>query len=130
MIVNDGEPKVMKPGEMVRIPAGAPHETYNRTASRRERWKSSCWKRASPTSRWRPKRNETRAPRRRLAPRVASPAAAQNAPTRQEIAIYAGLHEAAAKGDVAEIEKLIEDGREAQHPGFQEPHAAARRGLS
>ena len=47
----------------------------------------------------------------------------------QEIAIYAGLHEAAAKGDVAEIEKLIKDGREAQHPGFQEPHAAARRGL-
>ena len=38
------------------------------------------------------------------------PAAAQNAPTPQEIAIYAGLHEAAAKGDVAEIEKLIKDG--------------------
>jgi hypothetical protein len=35
------------------------------------------------------------------------PASAQNAPTRPEIAIYAGLHEAAAKGDVAEIEKLI-----------------------
>jgi quercetin dioxygenase-like cupin family protein len=31
MIVNDGEPKVMKAGEMVRIPAGIPHETYNRT---------------------------------------------------------------------------------------------------
>jgi ankyrin repeat protein len=38
------------------------------------------------------------------------PAAAQNAPTRPEIAIYAGLHEAAAKGDVAEIEKLVADG--------------------
>ena len=35
---------------------------------------------------------------------LALPAAAQNAPTRPEIAIYAGLHEAAAKGDVAEIE--------------------------
>jgi quercetin dioxygenase-like cupin family protein len=31
MIVNDGEPRVMKVGEMVRIPAGVPHETYNRT---------------------------------------------------------------------------------------------------
>ena len=41
---------------------------------------------------------------------LAGPAAAQNAPTRQEIAIYAGLHEAAAKGDVAEIEALIKDG--------------------
>ena len=38
------------------------------------------------------------------------PAAAQNAPTRQEIAVYAGLHEAAAKGDVAEIEKLVAEG--------------------
>ena len=35
---------------------------------------------------------------------------AQNAPTREEIAVYAGLHEAAAKGDVAEIEKLVKDG--------------------
>jgi quercetin dioxygenase-like cupin family protein len=31
MIVNDGAPKVMKVGEMIRIPAGVPHETYNRT---------------------------------------------------------------------------------------------------
>jgi quercetin dioxygenase-like cupin family protein len=31
MIINDGPPKVMKTGEMVRIPAGTPHETYNRT---------------------------------------------------------------------------------------------------
>ena len=38
------------------------------------------------------------------------PAAAQNAPTRAEIEIYAGLHEAAAKGDVAEIEKLVAEG--------------------
>jgi ankyrin repeat protein len=45
------------------------------------------------------------------------PTAAQNAPTRQEIAIYAGLHEAAAKGDVAEIEKLIADG---EKPNIQD----------
>jgi uncharacterized protein len=38
------------------------------------------------------------------------PAAAQNAPTRDEIAVYAGLHEAAAKGDVAEIEQLVKSG--------------------
>ena len=31
MIVNDGAAKVMKAGEMIRIPAGVPHETYNRT---------------------------------------------------------------------------------------------------
>jgi uncharacterized protein len=41
---------------------------------------------------------------------LATPGAAQNAPTRQEIAIYAGLHEAAAKGDVAEIEQLLKEG--------------------
>jgi ankyrin repeat protein len=38
------------------------------------------------------------------------PVVAQNAPTPQEIAIYAGLHEAAAKGDAVEIEALIKDG--------------------
>jgi len=41
---------------------------------------------------------------------AAAPVSAQNAPTRPEIAIYAGLHEAAAKGDVAEIEKLVAEG--------------------
>jgi uncharacterized protein len=40
----------------------------------------------------------------------ALPLAAQNAPTRDEIAVYAGLHEAAAKGDVAEIERLVKGG--------------------
>jgi ankyrin repeat protein len=45
------------------------------------------------------------------------PAAAQNAPTREEIAIYAGLHEAAAKGDVAEIERLIAAG---EKPNIQD----------
>jgi ankyrin repeat protein len=42
---------------------------------------------------------------------------AQTAPTRQEIAVYAGLHEAAAKGDVAEIEALIKDG---EKPNIQD----------
>jgi ankyrin repeat protein len=42
---------------------------------------------------------------------------AQNAPTRQELAVYAGLHEAAAKGDVAEIERLIQDG---EKPNLQD----------
>jgi ankyrin repeat protein len=45
------------------------------------------------------------------------PAFAQNAPTRQELAVYAGLHEAAAKGDVAEIEKLIAEG---EKPNLQD----------
>jgi ankyrin repeat protein len=45
------------------------------------------------------------------------PAPAQNAPTQPEIAIYAGLHEAAAKGDVVEIEKLIAEG---EKPNIQD----------
>jgi ankyrin repeat protein len=48
---------------------------------------------------------------------LAQPALAQNAPTRQELAVYAGLHEAAAKGDVAEIERLIKDG---EKPNIQD----------
>jgi ankyrin repeat protein len=48
---------------------------------------------------------------------VASTALAQNAPTRQELAVYAGLHEAAAKGDVAAIEQLIKDG---EKPNIQD----------
>ncbi|AMN41933.1 ankyrin repeat domain-containing protein [Rhodoplanes sp. Z2-YC6860] len=44
-------------------------------------------------------------------------AQAQNAPTRQELAVYAGLHEAAAKGDVAGIEQLIKDG---EKPNIQD----------
>jgi ankyrin repeat protein len=39
-----------------------------------------------------------------------TPAPAQNAPTRADLSVYAGLHEAAAKGDVAEIERLVKDG--------------------
>lgn len=48
---------------------------------------------------------------------LAAPAVAQNAPTRSELAVYAGLHEAAAKGDVAEIESLIKDG---EKPNIQD----------
>ena len=44
-------------------------------------------------------------------------ALAQNAPARQELAVYAGLHEAAAKGDVAEIEKLLKEG---EKPNIQD----------
>jgi ankyrin repeat protein len=44
-------------------------------------------------------------------------ALAQTAPTAEEIRIYAGLHEAAAKGDVAEIEKLIAEG---EKPNIQD----------
>jgi ankyrin repeat protein len=35
---------------------------------------------------------------------------AQTPPTERELRIYAGLHDAAARGDVAEIEKLIAEG--------------------
>src|SRR6476469_4618332 len=48
---------------------------------------------------------------------AAGSSSAQNAPTRAEIAVYAGLHEAAAKGDVAEIEALIKDG---EKPNIQD----------
>jgi ankyrin repeat protein len=41
---------------------------------------------------------------------LAMPALAQTGPTAEELRIYAGLHEAAAKGDVAEIERLVKDG--------------------
>ena len=46
-----------------------------------------------------------------------SAALAQTAPTPEELRIYAGLHEAAAKGDVAEIEKLIAEG---ERPNIQD----------
>ena len=44
-------------------------------------------------------------------------ALAQTAPTADEIRVYAGLHEAAAKGDAAEIEKLIAEG---ERPNIQD----------
>jgi ankyrin repeat protein len=42
---------------------------------------------------------------------------AQQAPTDREIAVYAGLHAAAANGEVAEIEKLIAEG---ESPNIQD----------
>jgi uncharacterized protein len=68
---------------------------------------------------------------------LAPSADAQTAPTRQELAVYAGLHEAAAKGDAAEIERLIKDGEKpniqdskSRTPlhvaAFMKQHAAAR----
>jgi uncharacterized protein len=62
---------------------------------------------------------------------------AQNPPTERELRVYAGLHDAAARGDVAEIEKLIADGekpdlqdsnsRTPLHVAvFRHHHAAAR----
>ena len=48
---------------------------------------------------------------------LAGPVAGQTAPTPQEIAVYAGLHEAAAKGDLAEIEQLLKDG---EKPNIQD----------
>ena len=41
---------------------------------------------------------------------LALPAAAQIPPSAAEIAAYRGLHAAAAKGDVAEIDKLVKSG--------------------
>ena len=46
-----------------------------------------------------------------------APAAAQNPPSREDLAIYAGLHEAAAKGDVASIERLVAEG---EKPNIQD----------
>jgi hypothetical protein len=45
---------------------------------------------------------------------------AQTPPTEAELRIYAGLHEAAAKGDAAEIERLIKTG---EKPDLQDSHS-------
>ena len=45
---------------------------------------------------------------------------AQQAPTDRDIAIYAGLHAAAANGEVAEIEKLITEG---ENPNIQDANS-------
>ena len=47
----------------------------------------------------------------------AGSARAQTPPTERELRIYAGLHDAAARGDVAEIEKLIGEG---EKPNIQD----------
>jgi ankyrin repeat protein len=41
---------------------------------------------------------------------LTAPASAQTPPNDRDLKIYAGLHAAAAKGDVAEIERLVADG--------------------
>jgi ankyrin repeat protein len=51
---------------------------------------------------------------------AAFPLAAQQAPTDRDIAVYAGLHAAAASGDVAEIEKLIAEG---EKPNIQDANS-------
>jgi ankyrin repeat protein len=48
------------------------------------------------------------------------PAAAQTPPSPSELRVYAGLHAAAAKGDAAEIERLIAAG---QSPNAQDAHS-------
>jgi ankyrin repeat protein len=48
---------------------------------------------------------------------ASGPTAAQIPPSQSELAVYAGLHAAAAKGDVAEIEQLIRDG---EKPNLQD----------
>ena len=68
---------------------------------------------------------------------AAGPAFAQTPPSERELRIYAGLHDAAARGDVAEIEQLIADGEKpnvqdanSRTPlhvaAFQRRHGAAR----
>jgi ankyrin repeat protein len=45
---------------------------------------------------------------------------AQMPPSERELRIYAGLHDAAARGDVAEIEKLVAEG---EKPNLQDAHS-------
>ncbi len=52
-----------------------------------------------------------------LAAAAVLPARAQTPPSEQEVKIYAGLHEAAAKGDAAEITRLIAAG---EKPNIQD----------
>ena len=47
-------------------------------------------------------------------------ACAQTPPSERELRIYAGLHDAAARGDVAEIEKLIAEG---EKPNLQDSNS-------
>jgi uncharacterized protein len=55
-----------------------------------------------------------------LAGASATPLMAQTPPTERELRIYAGLHAAAATGDVAAIEQLIADG---EKPNVQDSHS-------
>jgi uncharacterized protein len=49
-----------------------------------------------------------------------APLGAQNPPTERELRVYAGLHDAAARGEVAEIEKLIAEG---EKPDIQDANS-------
>jgi uncharacterized protein len=49
-----------------------------------------------------------------------SAVSAQTPPTERDLRIYAGLHDAAARGDVAEIEKLIAEG---EKPNIQDANS-------
>jgi ankyrin repeat protein len=70
---------------------------------------------------------------------IAGPASAQTPPNERDLKIYAGLHAAAAKGDVAEIERLVADGervniqdsssRTPLHVATYRKHHAAARAL-
>jgi ankyrin repeat protein len=51
---------------------------------------------------------------------LVGPAPAQTPPSERELRIYAGLHDAAARGDVAEIERLIADG---EKPNIQDANS-------
>jgi uncharacterized protein len=55
-----------------------------------------------------------------LAGAPATPLMAQTPPTERELRIYAGLHAAAAAGDVAAIEQLITEG---EKPNVQDSHS-------
>ncbi len=69
----------------------------------------------------------------------AAPARAQIAPSDAEVAAYTGLHAAAAKGDAAEIERLVKAGAQVDardghkrtplHVAVHRRHAAAARAL-
>jgi uncharacterized protein len=51
---------------------------------------------------------------------ASSPSFTQTAPTERELQVYAGLHAAAANGDVAEIERLIAAG---ENPNLQDANS-------
>ena len=51
---------------------------------------------------------------------IGGAASAQTPPTERDLRIYAGLHDAAARGDVAEIEKLIAEG---EKPNIQDSNS-------
>ena len=55
---------------------------------------------------------------------AAPPSPAQTPPSDRDLRVYAGLHAAAALGDVAEIEKLIKEG---ESPNLQDSNSRTGR---